>query len=94
MTVEEMLKLIDAGFTAQEIKEMKNKPAEDPAPAPDPDPKPAPAPEEPKPDPLAPLLKEIQELKKAVYAVNVMTSNQPEPKSADEVLSNIMKGGR
>lgn len=85
-----MLKLIDAGFTAAEIKEMKNSPApEDPKPE-----EPAPAPEEPKPDPLAPLLKEIQDLKKAVYAVNVMTSNQPEPKSADEVLSNLMKGGR
>lgn len=85
-----MLKLIDAGFTAAEIKEMKNAPAPEEA-KPE---EPAPAPEEPKPDPLAPLLKEIQDLKKAVYAVNVMTSNQPEPKSADEVLSNLMKGGR
>ena len=53
MTVDQVLKLIDAGYTAAEIKAM-DMPAPDPkpepAPAPDPKPEPAPAPD-PKPDP-------------------------------------------
>ena len=44
MTYQETLKLIDAGFTKDEIIAMSAAPAPDPAPAPAPAPEPAPAP--------------------------------------------------
>ena len=52
MTVDQILKLIDAGYTAAEIKAMESAPdpKPEPAPAPDPKPEPAPAPD-PKPEP-------------------------------------------
>lgn len=53
MTVDQVLKLIDAGYTAAEIKAMETPapdPKQEPAPAPDPKPEPAPTPD-PKPEP-------------------------------------------
>lgn len=101
MTVEEMLKLIDAGFTAEDIRAMKQKPADDPAPAPAPDPKPDPKQEpDKKPEPteseklLSQMSADMAALRKAVYAMNVMNSAQPEQKSVDDILGNMMKGGR
>lgn len=103
MTVEEMLKLIDAGFTAEELRAMKQERAkEQQAPAPEEKPKEtpkeekAPAPEE-KPtadEKMEKMLNEIRDLKKAVFAFNVMNQEQPQPKSADDILANIMKGAR
>lgn len=55
MTAQEILKLIDAGFTADEIRQLNGvaaASAPDPAPAPDPEPAPAPDPDpDPAPDP-------------------------------------------
>lgn len=54
MTVQEILKLVDAGFTADEIRNIDGSAQPDlqpdPQPAPVPDPQPAPAPD-PQPDP-------------------------------------------
>ena len=53
MTVDQIIKLIDAGYTAAEIKAMETPapdPKPEPVPTPDPKPEPAPAPD-PKPEP-------------------------------------------
>lgn len=92
MKVEEVIKLIDAGYSKEEIDKMLQ-----PEPEPKPDPKPDPKPE-PKPDPkpkaepeIDPVLKELQDLKKAVYAMNIMNSAQPEQKSVDDILAASLK---
>ena len=94
MTVEQIVKLIDAGYTKADIEAMtepKNEPAAEPAPDPKPEPKAEPKPEQN--DTMAAMLKEMQDLKKAVYGINIMKSEQPEKKSVDDILSEAMKGG-
>ena len=93
MNLEQTIKLLDAGYTREEILAM-NKPEEKPA-----DPEPEPAKPEQHAEPEIPawasqITADIADLKKALYAVNVMASAQPEQKSADEVLMNAMKGGK
>lgn len=93
MNLEQTIKLLDAGYTREEILAM-NKPEEKPA-----DPEPEPAKPEPQKEPEIPawasqITADIADLKKALYAVNVMASAQPEQKSADDVLMQAMKGGK
>lgn len=96
MKVEEVIKLIDAGYSKDEIDKMlqpepESKPDPEPEQKPDPEPEPKPDPE-PKPEPAVdPVLKELQDLKKAVYAMNIMNSAQPEQKSVDDILAASLK---
>ena len=102
MNVEQIIKLLDAGYTKEDIEKM-NQPAEqkkDPEPEqkkdPEPETKPAEKPEEKKPEsePVNnQMLKELQDLKKAVFAMNIMQSSQPEQKSVDDILANALKEG-
>jgi len=111
MNIEQIIKLIDAGYTKEDIEKM-NQPAADPAPAPEakqpeqaqpeqakPEPAKAeqPKPEEKKPEsePVnAQMLKELQDLKKAVFAMNIMQSSQPaQPESLDDILAKALKEG-
>lgn len=86
MKVEEVIKLIDAGYSKEEIDKMLQ-----PEPDPEPDPEPEPT-QEPKQEPAVdPVLKELQDLKKAVYAMNIMNSAQPEQKSVDDILAASLK---
>ena len=88
MKVEEVIKLIDAGYSKEEIDKMLQP---EPEPKPDPEPEPKPDPE-PKAEPeIDPVLKELQDLKKAVYAMNIMNSAQPEQKSVDDILAASLK---
>ena len=80
MKVEEVIKLIDAGYSKDEIDKMLQ-----PEPEPKPDPEPKAEPE------IDPVLKELQDLKKAVYAMNIMNSAQPEQKSVDDILAASLK---
>lgn len=101
MNIEQIIKLIDAGYTKEDIEKM-NQPASDPAPAPEakqPDPA---QPEQPKPEEKKPesepvnaqMLKELQDLKKAVFAMNIMQSSQPaQPESVDDILAKALKEG-
>lgn len=90
MTVNEIIKLLDAGYTRDEIQKMETeKPEEKPVEKPEEKPKP----DEPKPEEKTdPVLAELQKLTKAVYAMNVMSSEQPKQKSADDALTELMKG--
>ena len=88
MKVEEVIKLIDAGYSKDEIDKMLQP---EPEPKPDPEPEPKPDPE-PKAEPeIDPVLKELQDLKKAVYAMNILNSAQPEQKSVDDILAASLK---
>ena len=81
MNVEQIIKMIDAGYTKEEIEKMTQ---------PEPEPK-----QEPKPEPAVdPVLKELQDLKKAVYAMNIMQSSQPpKAENVDDILAKALKEG-
>ncbi len=94
MKIEDLIKLIDAGYTKEDIEKMNA-----PAPETTPEPEPAPAPEPaaapaPEPDNTAAMLQELRDLKKAVYAMNLMSSDIPASRSVDDILSEAMKGGK
>lgn len=94
MKYEEIIKLLDAGYSRDEILAMK----EEPAPAPDPkEPEPTPEPEPaPAPDPAADVMKEMKEMfaemKKELTAMNIMNSRQEsdDVKTGEDVLANII----
>ena len=103
MTVEQIIKLLDAGYTKADIEAMQA-PAQpaaaaEPEPQKDPEPVPAPVakPEEKKPESepvYNQMLQEMQDLKKAVYAMNIMNSSQPgQPESVDDILAKALKEG-
>jgi len=99
MNVSEIIKLIDAGYTKADIEKM-NQPEATPAQTQaDTAADPAPATTSPnagteQPDAAAvnaAMLKELQDLKKAVYAMNIMQSEQPAEKSVDDILAKSLK---
>ena len=105
MTIEQIIKLSDIGFTADEIKQLSGgetvtKPAE-----PTGEPKPAEPTGEPKPaeptietkafsDTVNALMAEISGLKKTIQATNILNSSagQEKTESTDEILKSFMKG--
>lgn len=103
MNMNELMKLVDAGFTKQEIlqlagaaqepkEEPKSEPAPQPAPQPDPEPAPQPAPQ-PAYDMTA-LLAKMDEMTKAVQASNIAAGRQPQPETADDILAAIIRPPR
>ena len=93
MNVEQIIKMIDAGYTKEEIEKM-TQPEPEPKQEQKPEPKPEPEPKkEPEPKPASdPVLKELQDLKKAVYAMNIMQSSQPpKSESVDDILAKALK---
>lgn len=106
MNIEQIIKLIDAGYTKEDIEKM-NQPAAEPAPAPEAKQPEQAQPEQAKPEPAQPeekkpesepvnaqMLKELQDLKKAVFAMNIMQSSQPaQPESVDDILAKALKEG-
>ena len=100
MTIEQIIKLSDIGFTAEEIKQLSNggtDPAGDPKPAePAGDPKPAEPVGETKAfsEAVNALMAEISGLKKTIQATNILNSNagQEDPESVDTILKSFMKG--
>ena len=99
MKYEEIIKLLDAGYSRDEILAMKEEPAPalDPKPTPA-DPEPAPADPEPAPapDPAADVMKEMKEMfaemKKELTAINILNSRQEsdDVKTGEDVLANII----
>lgn len=91
MKYEEIIKLLDAGYSREEILAMK----EEPAPAPDPaEPEPAPAPEPA--DITAGIMEEVKgmfaEMKKELTAMNIMNSRQDsdEVRTGEDILASII----
>lgn len=94
MKYKEIIKLLEAGYSRDEILAMK----EEPAPAPDPkEPEPTPEPEPaPAPDPAADVMKEMKEMfaemKKELTAMNIMNSRQDsdEVRTGEDILASII----
>lgn len=92
MKVEDIIKLIDAGYTKEDIIKM-NEPEVKPA-EPEPAAAPVTVPEE-KPDTQAAILAELQQMRKSINAMNIMNSGTTEQaESTDDILMKAMKGGR
>lgn len=100
MKYEEIIKLLDAGYTREEIIEMGKEPEEK---KPE-DPKPKdPKPEEKHDDDssemnnlVEEMRKAFAELKKEITAFNIMASRQPEieEKSSEDIIANIINPTR
>lgn len=92
MKYEEIIKLLDAGYSRDEILAMK----EEPAPAPDPEPTPDDPEPAPAPDPAADVMKEMKEMfaemKKELTAMNIMNSRQEsdEVRTGEDILASII----
>lgn len=91
MTLAEIIKLIDAGFTKEDIQAM-NQPEAEPEPEAKPEPEAPAAPAESAE--LQAIRQDLADLKKGLYALNVMNSSQPERKTADDVLKAALGGGK
>ena len=84
MQYTEIIKLLDAGYTREEILAMKDEPK----------------PEEPKPEEngMSDLVKEMRdafsEMRKEFTAMNIMSSRQPEEKTPDDIIANIINPTR
>lgn len=86
MKYEEIIKLLDAGYTREEILNMKETPAPEPAPEPTPEPV----------SEVSEVLKEMREafndMKKELTAFNIMNSNLPadSEKTSEDIIANII----
>lgn len=94
INVDDILKLVNAGFTKADILQLSADPApeSDPAPAPagDPAPAPAPAPEDMTQKLLNGITGQLQALTSAVQANNIRGANAPA--NAPETTEDIIKG--
>lgn len=89
MNYSEIIKLLDAGYTREEILQMDSK---EPEPAPESEPEPAP---EPAPDPAESIMKEVKdmfaEMRKELTAMNILNSRQQgDHNEPEDILANII----
>ena len=84
MKYDEIIKLLDAGYTREEILNMKTEPDNEPEPDP-----------EPVPD-MSDVLKEMRDtfadMRKEFMAMNIMNSQLPadSEKTSEEIIANII----
>ena len=101
MNLERIYKLVDAGFTKDEIMRLLGyKPAPSPAPAPAPEPAPAPAPSPaptpapaPAPTPesaLVDTLKQMQTTLQQMQLANIGAADNTPPRSDDDIASDFL----
>lgn len=93
MKLEEVMKLIDAGYTKEDIQQFMQ-PAADPAPAPVSAPAAEPAKTAVQETGTADsaVLKELQELRKAVKAMTIVSgaAEKPQEKTVDDILKKLI----
>lgn len=102
MKLEQLITLINAGYTKDEIsallstehpepeKEMQEalqEPKKEPTSEPEPK-------KEPEQDPIKALQAELKSLRDEIHKSNIAKSEQPKPRSVDEILAEAMKGGK
>ena len=96
MKYDEIIKLLDAGYTREEILSMNEEST--PEPAPEPSPEPAPEPSGSNENEMSDLVKEMRdafsEMKKEFIAFNIMSSRQPEEKTPEDIIANIINPTR
>ena len=89
MQYTEIIKLLDAGYTRDEILAMKDEPTPEPTPEPSPD---------PEDNGMSDLVKEMRdafsEMRKEFTAFNIMSSRQPEEKTPEDIIANIINPTR
>lgn len=87
MNYSEIIKLLDAGYSREEILQMKT---EEPAPAPEPEPDPEP--EQVSTDAIMTEVKEMfAEMRKELTAMNILNSRQQDDRTEPEdILANII----
>ena len=103
MTFDQLIKLLDAGFSKEEIMALNNAPQPEHVPTPQPEPVHTPQPEpvhtpQPEPD-LAPapmndqaaILAKLEELNQTIIRSNINNSMQPERESVDDILATIIR---
>ena len=89
MKYEEIIKLLDAGYSRDEILKMQDAPAEEPDPE-------EPKPEEPAPVSMDAIMSEVKdmfaEMKKELTAMNILNSRQSaeESKTSEDILASII----
>ena len=91
MNYNEIIKLLDAGYSREEILQMD---AKEPEPAPEPEPEPEPEPD-PAPDPTASIMSEVKdmfaEMRKELTAMNILNSRQQDDHTEPEdILASII----
>lgn len=89
MNYNEIIKLLDAGYSREEILQMDTK---EPEPAPEPEPEPAP---EPAPISMDAIMTEVKdmfaEMRKELTAMNIMNSRlQDDHNEPEDILANII----
>jgi hypothetical protein len=103
MTIEEILKLGEMGYTKDEIEAMGTEKTVEPEPVKEPEPEPVKEPEPakaPEQDMLKFIAGEFEKLNKSIQLANINNSNinQPKEKTAEEVLADLiappLKGGK
>lgn len=96
MKYDEIIKLLDAGYSREEIMSMNEEPT--PEPAPEPAPEPTPEPSGSNENEMSDLVKEMRdafsEMKKEFIAFNIMSSRQPEEKTPEDIIANIINPTR
>ena len=89
MNLERIYKLVDAGFTKDEIMRLmgyKPEPTPAPAPAPAPAPTPAPAPD----SALVDTLKQMQQTLQQMQLANIGAADNTPPRSDDDIASDFL----
>ena len=93
MEYNEIIKLLDAGYSREEIMAMQKEPEPTPEPAPEPEPTP-----ELTDGVMSNLVNEMRdafnEMKKEFIAFNIMASKQPEEKTPEDIIANIINPTR
>lgn len=89
MNYNEIIKLLDAGYSREEILQMD---AKEPEPAPEPEPEPEPDPEPVTTDSIIAEVREMfAELSKELTAMNIMNSRlQDDHNEPEDILANII----
>lgn len=93
LTIEDTLKLIDAGYTAEQIRAMQPQEPQEPQPQ-EPQPQEPQEPQEPQPltaADLTPVVEAIEALRKDFKSANLAAAQQPQNRQGvDEVLASII----
>ena len=94
MKYDEIIKLLDAGYSREEIMAMKT----DETKTPEETPPPAPVETETPETGMSDLVKEMREafteMRKEFTAMNIMASRQPEEKTPEDIIANIINPTR
>ena len=94
MKYEEIIKLLDAGYSREEILEMKDDEAKAPEETPEPKKVETETPETGMSDLVKEMREAFSEMRKEFTAMNIMASRQPEEKTPEDIMATIINPTR